>query len=172
MLPQKIEDPYRNVRMFFCGFGVFCGLWGCIFPIVDIPVLMTVVCCILGIGLILFGRILFPYVLLSHEGVVTRFFFREKSYSWNEIIQFGRYWSDRRLACDTCFELVLVFANGSPKQPGKDRNFLKRNYMNAIMLPNKRQIRLFIEENYGCLDFDDYEYVEGWEKRVNKLDET
>ena len=44
--------------------------------------------------------------------------------------------------------------------------------MKAIALPNEREIRLFITENYGPLDFDDYKGISSWEKKLYELDKT
>ena len=176
MLPDRIIDPNRDVRRIITGVCVVVISLGFAFlvsfPLDIAKLIYLILLFVSGIGCILLCRLCYPYTVLSHEGVTTRFLFKEKLYCWDEIIQVGRYWGDRRSPASMRFQLVLVFTNGSPKQPGRDKRFFDRNLMKAVSLPNQREIRLFIEENYGPLNYDDYDCVNSWEKKAYKLDET
>lgn len=158
MTPEIIVDPNRGVRRILCVLGGSCVLLGFLFPMQTEGFwIYFSVFTFVGMMVVIMAAIHFPYVVLSHEGVLVRFLFRKRHYRWSEIMRSGRYWRNRKSSAKECFSLMLRCPIGKGKE---------------IQLPNERQIRLFIVEHYGPLNFDEHKGISSYEKKTYKLDET
>ena len=175
-MDDRIVDPNRGVRRILYGLGasILLAIPFVVYLEKNVIVLMVGILVLLGCSgaILVMSAVTYPYVILHADGVLVRFLFQKKLYRWDEIAQAGRYWNNRKSPAMQFFSLVLICASGSPKRAGKDRTFLARNFMKAIALPNEREIRLFITETYGPLDFDDYKGISSWEKKLYELDKT
>ena len=175
MATDKIVDPNRGVRNVLIIMGAVVWLTG-LLPVfwsgsLAENLLMYSVFFLVVLSVMIFARISYPKVVLDHEGVTVTFF-RKKSYLWKDIIEAGRYHSDRKSPAARYFNLVLILPGGSPKRPGKDRGYLLRKPFQKVSLPNERHILDFIRARYGQLDFDDYDQVSEFDKRIHHLDQT
>ena len=155
---DRIVDPNRGVRRVLYALGGSVALLGVVLSAAkDWCILPLVLFAVLGMIVIVMSALSFPYVEMRPDGVLVRFLLRRRHYCWSEIICFGRYWRNRKEPAKESFSLLLWCP------PGKGKK---------IQLPNERQIRLYIVEHYGPLDFDDYKGISSWEKKSYKLDET
>ena len=176
MIPDKITDPNRGTRIVFVVFGLIIMLVEILFWIMpDLSafecVIATIAFVLVGLAVIAMGALGFPYVFLDHDGVTVRFL-RKKTFTWDQISQTGRYHRDRRTPEAHRYVLVLLLPGGSPKHPGDDKGFLTRNLFKSIALPNDRNTRLFICQQKGSLDFDDYDQLSDSKKKAYQLDKT
>ena len=175
MATDKIVDPSRGVRNVLIVLGAVLWLTG-LLPVfwagsLAENLLMYSVFFLAGLSVMICARISLPTVILDYEGVTVTFF-RKKSYLWKDIIEAGRYHSDRKSPAARYFNLVLILPGGSPKRPGKDRGYLLRKPFQTVSLPNERHILDFIRARYGQLDFDDYDQVSAFDKKIHHLDQT
>ena len=171
MINEKIVDPNRSNRRVTYVLGLLVLLPGILFLLRGEAWKMLVLI-LTSLMITWVGSVSYPYAVLSEEGIAVRFFLWERFFSWDQILQTGRYRTEyRKQPHPLYFSLVLVLPQGSPKKPGRDKFFLRRNYCKAVSLPNDRKIRLFLEKYYGPLSFDDYQNLSDWERRGNKLDE-
>ena len=175
MATDKIVDPNRGVRNVLIIMGAVVWLTG-LLPVfwsgsLAENLLMYSVFLLVVISMMIFTRISYPKVILDYEGVTVTFF-RKKSYLWKDIIEAGRYHSDRKSPAARYFNLVLILPGGSPKRPGKDRGYLFRKPFQTVSLPNERHILDFIRARYGQLDFDDYDQVSAFDKKIHHLEQT
>mgnify|MGYP006967390445 CR=1 FL=1 len=173
MRSDEIVDPNRGSRIVIYILGVSVILAGVgLCALVQWSAIPLILYTIVGMVVMGIAEVCFPYVVMSREGILVRNLLMKKNYKWDEIKQAGKYWRNRKSPAQVNFSFVLVCPNGSPKRTGRDRLFLERNLWKAISLPNEREIRLFITEHYGPLDFDDYKGLGSYEKKLYKLDET
>lgn len=158
MSPNKMIDPNRGVRRVLYALGGSVVLLGLILSVIeDWSVLYVAIYAALGLIIMVISSMSFPYVELTPDGVLVRFLIRKRHYFWSEIIRAGRFWRSRKSPAQENFSLMLWCPIGKGR---------------AIRLPNERQIRLFIAEYYGPLDFDDYKGISSWEKKLYELDKT
>ena len=90
-------------------------------------------------------------VLLTKEGIYAYTLFRGKPYPWNQIIQAGVLWRMGRT--ERFNEIVLLKQGGSPRK-FRDDWFLLRNLRKAIRIDDNPEVRAYIGQYYGPLDFD------------------
>lgn len=176
MIPDKITDPNRGVRIVLIILGLIVMLCGLVaWTVPDLSaierMIFQIAYILVGFAVIAMGVLGFPYVFLNHDGVTVRFLCK-KTFRWDQILQAGRYHRDRRTPEAHRYVLVLVLPGGSPKRADKDVNFMGRNLFKVVALPNERNTRLFICAQYGSLDFDDYDQLSDFEKKAYQLDQT
>lgn len=173
MATEKIVDPNRGTRNVLIVLGACCYL-PVLFILNDNSLDTIIASCmpiLAGCVIILMGIITMPKVILDYEGVTIQIF-RKKTYLWKDILQAGRYYSNRKEPAAMFFRLVLVLPGGSLKRPGEDFSFLERNCFKAAVMPNEPNILEFIRARYGQLDFDDYDQVSEFDKKIHHLDQT
>ena len=90
-------------------------------------------------------------VLLTEKGIYAYTLFRGKPYPWNQIIQAGVLWRVGRT--ERFNEIVLLKQGGSPRK-FRDDWFLLRNLRKAIGMDDNPEVRAYISQYYGPLDFD------------------
>lgn len=92
-----------------------------------------------------------PRVLLTGEGVWAQFLFRRQFYTWEEILQAG---IERRVGRGVPNpDFILLLPGGSPRRE-KDSFFYLRNRGKILHICAADEIRNFVTEHYGPLDFD------------------
>lgn len=167
-----IVDPNRSQRtgapwvaIVFCIVSVSCFLLDRSYLTVSVVgVISGIFCSILIMES-------WPYTVLTPEGILVRFLFRQKFYRWQEIPQVG---IPRSSATNTTAEykypVVVVCPNGYPRKLDNDKAFMERNLFRAITLPNRPEIRSFINKYYGPFDFDDTKKLNSWQKRYYGFD--
>lgn len=90
-------------------------------------------------------------VILTETGIYSYTLFRNKIYPWNQIIQAGVLWRMGRT--ERFNEIVLLKQGGSPRK-FRDDLFLLRNLRKAIRMDDNPEVRAYISQYYGPLDFD------------------
>ncbi len=90
-------------------------------------------------------------VLLTEKGIYAYTLFRGKLYPWNQIVQAGVLWRVGRM--ERFNEIVLLKQGGSPRK-FRDDWFLLRNLRKTIHMDNNPEVRAYISQYYGPLDFD------------------
>ena len=160
-MKQTIIDPNGSDRRGLVGIGIAFMFIGLIFLVIDVIMLMVAIV-VFGSGLVIIGMGLFgrPYVMLDASGVTYRIIFRKKTCSWNDVVQIGiRNIKEYRCPVEYLFPVIIQIPNRS-KWPIP----LLRDMFSSILLPNRQEIRRFIEENYGSLDFNEINDLNDWEK--------
>ena len=90
-------------------------------------------------------------VILTAEGIYAYALFRGKPYPWNQIIQAGVLWRKNRTGHFN--EMILLKQSGSPRK-FRDDMFLLRNLRKTIHMEDNPEVRAYISQYYGPLDFD------------------
>ena len=90
-------------------------------------------------------------ITLTEKGVHFRAYIRTKFYPWEDIIQTGILWSNRKGG--KINDLVLVPKTGTPRGY-QDKHFDSRNLFHLIHLPCSEEVLSFLHIHYGPLDFD------------------
>lgn len=112
-----------------------------------LPVLIQV----LWSAVILPQLVFVPKVVLTDEGIYVYALRKNKIWRWNQIIQAGILW---RLGRGLWYnDLVLLRDGGSPRGY-KDKAFLVRNAGKTIHLAATEEVRSYVIQHYGPLDFD------------------
>lgn len=92
-----------------------------------------------------------PRVLLTGEGIWAQFLFRKLFYTWEEILQAGIEHRVGRGVPNPDF--ILLLPGGSLRRK-KDRFFYLRNRRKILHICASDEIRNFVIEHYGPLDFE------------------
>lgn len=92
-----------------------------------------------------------PKVLLTGEGIWAQFLFRKQFFTWEEILQAGIAHRVGRGIPNPDF--ILLLPGGSLRRE-KDRFFYLRNRRKILHICAADEIRNFVAEHYGPLDFD------------------
>ena len=90
-------------------------------------------------------------VILTEKGIYSYTIFRNKLCPWNQIIQVGVLWRVGRT--ERFNEIVLLKKGGSPRK-FRDDKFLLRNLRKTIHMDDNPEVRAYISQYYGPLDFD------------------
>ena len=93
----------------------------------------------------------YPRVVLLKEGVQVRILFRKKLYPWEDIFQAGIAWHVGRSGYYNDFVLVK---RGGSRRRYKDKTFFLRNMGKLIHIRNSKDVRDFVIQHHGPLDFD------------------
>ena len=124
MLPDRIIDPNRDVRRIITGVCVVVISLGFAFlvsfPLDIAELIYLILLFVSGIGCILLCRLCYPYTVLSHEGVTTRFLFKEKLYYWDE-----RYSVPQPIVGEDRYKYECYHpADGNYPYPGRTQTWL------------------------------------------------
>ena len=159
-MEQIIKDPNRSDRWGYVIVGVVICALAITLTLLDTAMLpvtcIAVVTSLMVSGMGMLGR---PYVVLDRKGVTYRLLFRKKFFQWDEVVQVGiRNTKSTRVPVEYLFPFVIVL-------PGPFRYSLLRDLFQSLLVPNRPEIRKFVAENYGPLDFDDTNGLNNWEKQ-------
>lgn len=172
--PACIMDPNRKERtgapylaIIFCIAGVAIAFFDHSYLPVSVAIIAAGIIC----SILIMEN--WPYTVLTPEGILVRFLFRRQFYRWQEIPQVGiprGTAASARVAYK--YPVVVVCPNGYPRRLDNDKFFLDRNLFRAVILPNRPEIRSFINKYYGPFDFDDTEKLNSWEKHYYGFDKS
>ena len=159
-MEQIINDPNRSDRRAFVIVGIVLSALAIVQTLVDdsmLPVTcVELVACVL---MSIFGMMGRPYVVLDSNGVTYRLPFRKKFCPWNEIGQVGiRNTKATRVPVEYLFSIVIVL-------PGASKHKWMRDLLQTLVIPNRPEIRRFLDACHGPLDFDDTGALNDWQKK-------
>ena len=171
-MKENIVNPNKESRCTYLGISILgCGYFLGVY-IMRPDIVWALLGCVLVIVALVFSLANLPYVILSSEGVAVRFLLEKKVlYRWDELLQAGIIRTNaKRGSIEYVFPIVLLLPGGSVRNPEKDDNYLERNRFHKIVLPNKKEIREYVQTYYGPLDFNDIDKLNDWEKKAYKFD--
>ena len=164
-MKRTLVDPNRSDRWTYFGMGGFVCALSLVLPFTN-PTFPWVGLAALfgGLFIIGIGVLTRPYVVLDRSGVTYRFLLRKKFYRWDEVARVGiRNTKATKVPVEYLFALVIVFP-GSPRYP------LLWETFHSVLVPGHPEIRKFVEECYGPLDFNDINGLNDWQKRYFRFE--
>ena len=159
-MEHTINDPNRSDRLGYLLVGVVMCCMSVTLTLVDSSML-PVTCIAAATSLLVcgMGRLGRPYAVLDQKGITYRLLVREKFCRWDEVMKVGiRNTKATKVPMEYLFAIVIVL-------PGPFKHAWMRDLFQSLVLPNRPEIRAFLDACYGPLDFDDADSLSDWQKR-------